>query len=293
MFPVISGPGQAIGGLRQWVTLPERRIPLDEVPSSLPYQLSAFFRSTSLDSTGIGWVRAKWYDDTGSLGEDLSVECEDCTGTVDWHEITASGYAPPEATRAQVEIGVSGRSGALVVDDVDLRLDGPYALPWLTSGWNGLEVTTAEVTDQILAAYTGGAQGFHWYEYYGFDGGDEAAFAAALRKVVPYEDIVMHGRPVPAPGLYLDDYFLPGPDRVPGLERDDRLLISVSSYEPVAVDRDVAVRQRVGTVYEVDEDGTLIAPGETIDGSDFTFTVSFEPTDEGRTRLFLCECEPL
>jgi len=234
-----------------------------------------------------------------------AAECPTLTDVGTWKQLSFSVRAPDDAVAATVHVGAQVAAGVVTVDDVSVRVDGPYVVPWISAGFSrdgGLpsaEVPASGVKDTLLSVYAAGAQRFGNTWPLGFDGADVDAVGSAVAMINGLspdsrERIITDGLPIP--GNQLRSFDLLSPNRAFGMEYDDRVLIAVQGLRVVfptsTYIATFELRKHQCDLYLVADDGTSGDFLGSVGPSGGTFEVSFSQDDPTRTRLVHGECSP-
>ncbi len=269
---------------------------IDNIYGRVPYQFSANMRTKALYGNlilGITWLdgdgnELNTYEEVFALND-----------YTDWTELTIADESHSSAESAILRVGVTNAShGIVFIDDLDMRIDGPYVAPWITLGWHTYEVDSREVLEQIVEAAIGGAQMLIGHPSVGYQARDLLKVAQAATMLAPYDDIIVDGRPVMRADLFSDGT---GLTSAWGMERDGDALIMGSSYNRLTINGtpmsfNVYYRTKfTGTLSKIFEDGTTepveITPYES---GYFSFSVEFDPNlikdkDKARVALYIFE----
>ncbi|MCK6531271.1 hypothetical protein L6R50_28140, partial [Myxococcota bacterium] len=298
--------GTGRGGVSQVVNLPPRKV--DGFGFAVPFQVSAWFRPSAVGAVPI--LRVAWWRD-GEPAPDPYVSCpaSECgaLGTAgEWTQVSYSLRAPDDAVAATVYAGAEVASGLVHVDDVDLRVDGPYVVPWMNAGYSrdkGLpsaEVPNSHFHDLLLASFVAGAQrtannGPAWVDGKDVDEmGSVMAMLSGTGSTDARQRIVADGLPLTGNHLRVLSGIPGRADRAFGMEYDDRLLISVTSLGVADPTHEVMVelKRHQCDLSEVERDGSIGTFLGSVAPAGGTVVLTFTDDDPYRTRLVYGECQP-
>lgn len=273
----------AAGSASDPTTGMQTRVPA--IAPQVPYQLSAGLRS--VDRNGEAVLEITWL---ASNGRPLSTHRQRTrlSGTAGFRALTTAATSPRGAASAIVRVGVTGAAmGTALLDDLDLRVDGPYVAPWMTPGWYSWEVESREVGESLLEAFVAGAQRVIGHPSPGWEGADLQSAITAARMLEPIEALIADGRPIPTTDVTSN---LPHV-RARGMEQDGDSAILVSSYAWTPTAARVTYRTRFpGTLWRIQLDGSRTKV-TTLPAGGGDFLVRILPQDPLRVRLFFFERE--
>ena len=254
------------------------------VEPGVAFQLSAMAaRSHRYDATGM--LALNWIDSRGNrTGDQVSTSAPQGAHL---QSVVISGVAPPNAVQAHISFEAWAVPGEWsCVDDLELRVDGPYAVPWYTGGYMGLHQDDWRfMTETVLESYLAGAQGLTNYPSNSFYADDFEGLTVANAMLDEYEDIIMDGQPIPADSLYVD-----GAERIIGMRLHGLSLVLISDYsDSFAQFKAEYVTGGATTVSEVDLGGSPIPQSSSYSGAVISGVIDPSDTARPRARLFLVE----